>query len=312
MKCISPIKASLNSTGDIVYSSRSALPGLQGFEFECRKCLPCRLNIAREKAIRCIHEAKMHPYNIFLTLTYDNDHLLSDKLHYPDFQNFMKRLRLTTPNKIGYMVTGEYGEHTKRPHWHAIIFNYWPDDTQKLYKTEQGEQVHKSKFIDELWGQNDHKLCPNEIGSVTLDSAGYVARYAAKKLVHGKDQDHDYHPIHKTSSRHAIGRTWIEKYYEHTFQNGFITLPNGQTSKIPRYYTDWLKKHHPKLYTYYVTEVRPKIQSLAETQARKEELEYLSNIINYKGGAAYPTPRPKIKERILQSKFKQLQEHLKL
>ena len=137
MRCINPLKASQNSSGDIVYSSSKALEGLVGFEFECRKCLPCRLNIAREKAIRAVHEAKMHQDNIFLTLTYEDAHLSSEKLVKEDFQKFMKRLREKVMRgvtdkeekeklKITYMVTGEYGEKTKRPHWHAIIFNYRP------------------------------------------------------------------------------------------------------------------------------------------------------------------------------------------
>ena len=36
---------------------------------------------------------KTHENNIFLTLTYDNDHLTSNKLVYLDFQLFMKSLR---------------------------------------------------------------------------------------------------------------------------------------------------------------------------------------------------------------------------
>lgn len=318
MRCISPLKASLNYEGDIVYNSKKAIPGLLGFEFECRKCLPCRLNLAREKAIRCVHEAKMHKGNIFLTLTYDEEHLTSDRLQYKDFQNFMKSLRETVTRKayskshkdelyMPMMVTGEYGELNKRPHWHALIFNYFPDDAKPKYKTKDGEHVYTSALIDKLWKKGN-----TEFGSVTMDSAGYVARYAAKKLVHGHDQDHDYHPIHKTSSRRAIGRSWIEKYYKHTFDHGFVTLPNGQTTKIPRYYTDWVKKHKPDVYIKYATGKRIEIQTLAEISQRKEELEFHSNAITYKGGAPYPTTRSKVKETILQSKFKKLQEHLKL
>lgn len=315
MRCISPLKASLDRDGNITHSSKKAIQGLQAFEFECRKCLPCRLNIAREKAIRCMHEAKMHENNIFLTLTYTDKyvpHRLTKEVYKQDFGNFMKRLRHTTSNKISLMVTGEYGDLKKRPHWHAILFNYMPEDATYHYTTDLGHRILKSATIDELWGMNDPETKPNEIGSVTMDSAGYVARYAAKKLIHGKDQDHDYHPIHKTSSANAIGKSWIEKYWKHTFENGFVTLPNGQITKIPRYYTDWLKKNKPDEYLKYVTGKREEIQKLAERNARKEELEYLSNIITYKGGCAYPTTRAKVKETILQSKFKKLQEHLKL
>lgn len=323
MRCISPLKASLTEAGERTYSSRKAMKGLVPFEFECRRCLPCRLNVAREKAIRAFHEARMHENNIFLTLTYSDKHLESPRLIYSHFQNFMKslreritgdvtdkdlRLRLYSP----YYVTGEYGEETKRPHWHAIIFNYSPSDLRFLRTSDRGDKVYASKFIDDLWGKNDPEVKPNEIGEVTIESAGYVARYAAKKLVHGKDQEHDFHPIHKTSSRRAIGRSWIEKYYKQTFLNGFVVLPNGSQMKIPRYYVDWAKKHQPEIWLRYVTEVQPRIIEQAEKIQRKEEAEFLTQIMNYHGGAGYPLTRSQVKERVLRSKFKRLQENLKL
>ena len=137
-------------------------------------------------------------------------------------------------------------------------------------------------------------------------------KICCKKLVHGKDQEHDYHPIHKISSKRAIGRSWIEEYYKYTFDNGYIVLPNGEKSKIPRYYVDWLKKHHPELYIKYAFGKRQKLQEKAEKTQRKEETEYLSQLLNYKGGKKYPKTRGKVKETILNQKFKRLQENLKL
>lgn len=311
MHCIRPIKAGYKVDGTLTYRNSLADRSIVGFQLDCRKCLPCRLNGAREKAIRCYHESQMHEENIFLTLTYSDEHLRSPKLHYPDFQNFMKSLReeigYNDDKKISYLVTGEYGELNKRPHWHAIIFNYAPQDRLYKYTTDRGDKVTSSELIDSIWGKGS-----TEMGSVTLDSAGYVARYAAKKLVHGPDQAHDFHPIHHVSKGRAIGRSWIEKYYQHPLENGFIVLPNGQKSSVPRYYVDWAKKNQPELWHYYVTTVRPKIQNLAETSARKEEMEYLSELFSRKWGDPYQPTRSQVKLTILQSKFKQLQERLKL
>ena len=131
MRCIRPIKAGFDVDGNIVYSNKKHDRSQVGLEFECRKCLPCRLNIAREKAIRAYHESKMHEDSIFLTLTYADEHLKSPRLVYKDFQDFMKRLRektqriesstfKTQKNGISMMVTGEYGSKTQRPHWHPI------------------------------------------------------------------------------------------------------------------------------------------------------------------------------------------------
>lgn len=314
MECIKPLKAIYARDGDITFSKNTDqhMPGSIPFAFPCRKCLPCRLNIAREKAIRAFHEAKMHKENIFLTLTYAEEHLHSPRLNYQHFQKFMQDLRDYTRQhhngpKISYMVTGEYGDKNKRPHWHAIIFNYAPIDAQKYYTTDLGEQVFQSPLLTKIWGKGK-----TEFGSVTLESAGYVARYAAKKLTHGKDQEHDFHPIHKTSSKYGIGRTWIELHWKHTFENGFVYLPNGQKAKIPRYYQDWLKKHKPEIYSRYVTQVKQEISKQAEEKKRKEELDFYSTVMSRNYGELIPLTRPKVKETILQSKFKTLQERLKL
>lgn len=312
MHCISPIKAGYSLTGDLKFNNTALSKELVGLQFECRKCLPCLLNVAREKAIRAWHESQMHDNSMFLTLTYSDDHLLSPKLIYKDFQDFMKKLRKSTNNKINYIVTGEYGEKNKRPHWHALIFNYRPTDITKSHFTDRGDQIYTSPLIDKLWGRNDPESCPSQIGEVTIDSAGYVARYASKKLVHGKNGTHEYNPIHKTSSRRAIGRSWIEANCKHTFENGFIVLPNGIPSKIPRYYIDWAKEHRTDLWKKYVTEIRPQIQQKAELKQRKEELDYFSELANYNGSAKYPMTRAKVKETILKSKFKRLMEKLKL
>lgn len=319
MCCIRPLKAGFIPSGNITFSTKLSDKTQVGFEFECRKCLPCRLNIAREKAVRCYHESKMHQDSIFLTLTYNEENLKSPKLQYLDFQLFMKSLRekitrgitdkeLKDKLKISYMVTGEYGEQNKRPHWHAIIFNYRPKDSKYHYTTDAGQYVYTSKTLTDLWGKGK-----TEFGTVTIESAGYVARYAAKKLVHGPDQEHDYHPIHKTSSRRALGRSWIEKYYEQTFNHGYIILPNGTKSKIPRYYTDWLRKHHPEKYFEYISGKRDEITQKAALDSRKETLDYISECLTYRGdGAPRPLTRSKIEETILKTKFKQLQERLKL
>jgi hypothetical protein len=263
--------------------------------------------MAREKAIRAVHEAKMHDSNIFLTLTYDEDSLDSPWLQYSDFQTFIKDLRHKTSNPFGYMVTGEYGEINKRPHWHAIIFGYRPEDAKYHYSTDHGERVFTSETINNTWDRGR-----TEFGSVTMDSAGYVARYGAKKLVHGKDQDHKYHPKHVTSSKHAIGKKWIEKYHEHTFNHGFVVLPNKETAGVPRYYEDWLKENRFNDWLKYQFKVKPKIIAKAERQARKEEVEYLSEMFSKGIKGSMVQTRAKVKETILQSKFKKLQENLKL
>ena len=317
MRCLRTIKAGFDKSGtSVIYNSRKSSQELAPFEFECRKCLPCRLKIGREKAIRAMHEAKMHKENIFLTLTYSEENLKSPRLNYYDFELFMKRLledlnrNITCKENrhiLPFMVTGEYGDKTKRPHWHVLLFNYRPHDAQHHRYTDLGHQVFKSDYIAKIW---KHGFI--EFGEITMESASYVGRYAAKKLSHGKDQEHDYHPIHNTSKRHVIGKSWLKKNAEQIFKLGYVTLPNGQKCSIPRYYLDYVKKNIPELYFHYISEVQPKTILLAQEQTKKEEMAFLSNLMNYQGMTSYPLTTKQVKHTILKQKFKQLQENLKL
>lgn len=316
MQCIRPIKAGFDRSGSITFSQKTFDKSIESFAFPCRKCLACRLNIPREKAIRSIHEASQHRDNIFLTLTYAPHALKSPWLQYEDWQVFIRALRdkqndsvpesLHHYYKISYMVTGEYGDQGKRPHWHAILYNYKPSDSKIYRTTERGETVWTSDELTGLW-----KKGLVEFGSVTMESAGYVARYSAKKLVHGKD-GHQYEPIHKTSSARAIGRSWIEKYYQQTFDLGYVTMPDGSQGKIPRYYLDWAKKHQPKIWERYITTLRDDIISESVAKNRREELEYISQSLT-RGPTRPLMPTPNdVKLTILKQKFKTLQEKLKL
>jgi len=313
VQCIRPYKAGFTSDYKLTLSKKQADKQFATFDFQCRKCLPCRLNQAREKAIRAYHEYKIQDKGIFLTLTYDNDHLESPYLIYEHFQSFMKRLRSwiyyneSHDLKIDRMVTGEYGDENKRPHWHALIFGWEPDDKKIKLQNDRGDTTYTSSIIASLWDKGSH-----DFGSITLDSASYVARYAAKKLAHGNDEEHKYQPIHKTPNRRGLGRSWIEKNYKHALQNGFIILPNGQKSQIPRYYIDWAKTHVPDLYEYYVTHVRPTIHEQIQKKQRKEEMDWISDLFSTQQGSPRPLTRSKVKETILKQKFKRLQERTKL
>lgn len=265
-----------------------------GFQLPCGKCVECRLEYGRQWAVRCVHEASMYENNSFITLTYDDQHLKSEKLIYEDFQKFMKRLRKIQNEPIGVFVTGEYGEKTKRPHWHAIIFNWYPRDATYLRSNELGDRIFSSATLEKIWGKGK---C--ELGSVTFRSAGYCARYAAKKLIHGKDQDHEYHPISKKSSKHAIGKKWLEKNWRDVFTHGVLVLQDGTTTSIPRYYEKWFKENHPDAWLRYLA-VKAKKADVAKDRAHRESL------------IRWPYERNRAQRIITNATFKMLQNGLKL
>lgn len=249
----------------------------------------------------------MHPENCFITLTYSDENLGDARLRYSDFQKFMKKLRKLQNDPVGVFVTGEYGEQTKRPHWHAIIFNWSPKDGVLKYSNGRGDKVYSSETLSKTWG-----LGIAEYGSVTLESAGYCARYAAKKLVHGHDGKHDFDPISKKSNKNAIGRKWIEKFYPDVFSYGVLVLPDGNTCSIPRYYEKWLKENQPDAWYRYITEVKPLIQGGASHKVAKMMSEFWDNLRSRDPHKPNPfTPLQK-KHIITKQKFEQLQAYLKL
>lgn len=306
MRCLSPRTVGFYADGKtICWSQKHYSKEFATFQLPCGKCLECRLEYARQWAIRCVHEAQMHEENCFITLTYSEENLKSDKLIYSDFQKFMKRLRFAYPNRqIGCFVTGEYGEQRKRPHWHAILFGFSPPDSKFLRQTPSGDSAFTSESLTKIWG---HGFA--EFGSVTFDSAGYCARYSLKKLVHGRDGSHDYDPISKKSSKFAIGKRWIEKFWRDVFNQGEITLllphKSPQKTCIPRYYEKWFAKNHPLEWEHYVTRTKQKKMEAANARTTKEKLS--RDAINVKRAEKFKThqiSQSKVRKIILEQKTK--------
>lgn len=293
MRCTSPYNVGFKADGKtLAFSERDSSPEFAGFQVPCRKCISCRLEFARSRAIRCVHEAMMHEENCFLTLTYNDDSIGDGRLRRRDWQLFAKRLRRKIDKPISFYGVGEYGELTKRPHWHACVFGWSPPDAEYKYTTDLKHKVFSSDLLKSIW---KHGEC--EFGSVTFESAGYVARYSSKKLVHGYDQKHNYHPIPVFSTKRAIGKSWIEKYYHDVFNFGYVVLENGIRCGIPRFYEDWLKKTHPDEWIRYVTTVKKYDFPVAKGY----------EVINH-----YSRTPNAVRNIILESKFKLLQENLKL
>lgn len=313
MPCTRPRTASQQARGaPLNWRKKHYKPNHQVYQLPCGKCVSCRLTYGRTWAIRCMHESEMHGNSIFLTLTYDDDHVGNNKLNYRHFQDFIRALRAECPgDEISYIVAGEYGKRTKRQHWHAILFGFYPKDASHKYTSERGDRVSSSQIVDEIWGRGI-----SEFGAVTLESAGYVARYSAKKLVHGRDGDHQYDPIFKVSSKYAIGKRWIEKHWKGVFEKGFLLTESGEKVAIPRYYEKWLEKNQPEYWLRYVTGAKQKKIDLVASRQSKETAEWQQQF-NDKADAQrlqwnnVPKTQLQVKEEILNQKFKELQKRQK-
>lgn len=324
MRCLSPRTVGFKSDGKtLAWSIKQSSKEFAIFQLPCGKCRACRLETARQTAVRCLHEASLHKNNSFITLTYDKEHLGDGRLRYRDFQLFIKKLREEIRNgtpdynkekqAISVFVTGEYGDRRKRPHWHAIIFNWQPSDGKNKYTNFRGDKVFSSDNLNSLWSNG-----VAEYGSVTFESASYCARYAAKKLSHGKDGTHQFNPVSRRSTKHAIGKKWIEKYWKDVFTHGYLVIKaKGKYIQcgIPRYYEKWLKKHHLEEWKHYVTQVKPKV--MKEAQEKEEKISLEEKKENFKRAAQMGLDYTPVRSRreaekiILDQKFDKLQKYVK-
>lgn len=271
--CYTPLKAWYDEDYNIVFKENIGHVG--PFELPCGKCMGCRLEKRRQWAIRCVHEAQFHEENCFITLTYDDEHLLSDSLIKSDIQKFFRRLRKRLkPKKIKCLYCGEYGDKFNRPHYHAIIFGHDFGLSESKHLTRHGGVL--KKFLDSF-GEKDENLQKKielmkstdfgniymseelaslwkkgftSVAEMSFHTANYVAKYITKKVSGDKAIEHYQGRIPDfggMSRREGIGLKWIEKYYPEVVQNGCIIYDN-QKIKIPHYYEKWLQKYKPSLY----------------------------------------------------------------
>lgn len=212
----------------------------------CGKCIGCRIDKARQWASRLMLEKEYSTDTWFITLTYDNDHLVAGSepvkvptgrtykngkpvmikqfpnvahsghmtLNKQDYVNFNKRLRKKFGEGVRFFIAGEYGEKNNRPHLHGIYFNL-PLDDLEVFKTVHGVPYYTSKTISELWPFGFHL-----IGKVSYDTCAYVSRYVTKKL-------HDVD---------------VDKYREEGIEREFCAM-----SRNPGIASQWFNDHHEKL-----------------------------------------------------------------
>lgn len=121
-----------------------------------------------------ILESLKHQGSCFVTLTYSDEFLPEGGTLVPkDAQAFLKRLRkAVAPIKIRFYLVGEYGDKTFRPHYHLAIFGL-PDTA---YQT-----------IADAWSINGCPIGHVVVGTLTVESAGYIAGYVTKKMTKSDD-----------------------------------------------------------------------------------------------------------------------------
>lgn len=223
----------------------------------CGKCPGCILDRSRVWADRLMCELLYHDPNEcwFVTLTYNEkvvptNYYIDDNseehkvysLRSDDVTKFIKDLREYfryhgQRTGIRFYLSGEYGERTKRPHYHAILFSC-PLDNDKLVvwsRTSQNFTLYRCPELEKIWSKGNVL-----VSSVSWSTCAYVAKYVTKKL--GKTS-YIYEKLgiepefSRMSRRPGIGYQYLVDHPECIEKGIHLTLPDrGVNFSAPRYF----------------------------------------------------------------------------
>lgn len=227
----------------------------------CGQCFDCRRRIALEWTIRVMHERSLHKRASFLTLTYDEEHLPDDGgLSLDDWQRFAKRLRKAI-GPFRFLQCGEYGDLSNRPHHHVALFGHDFSQDRILLSGQGNRRLYRSPLLEATWQAGECR-----IGSLTWQSAGYIARYVMKKLTgnEGVEEYGDLRPPFRTSSnRPGLAADWFKKWSRDVYPLDEVVI-NGKKYRPPKYYD--------KLFSDYAEEAMAEIKAKrAKLAARRQE-----------------------------------------
>lgn len=231
----------------------------------CHKCAGCRADWSAQWTARCLLESRKYQSNLFVTLTYDDEHLpyaidyetgeVREALCQRDFQLFMKRLRKwcakTGRPSPRYFYCGEYGTTTHRPHFHAIIFNLELDDLRiffhgkgKLRRPHAfpgSKPYYISKQLADIWGNGHVLIAACDYGTIKY-TANYQLKQTELKGVYPVD------PFARRSTRPGLARD----YYEENLREIYTAddFPSGLKLRVKhiRYFDSLLKLMWPDIY----------------------------------------------------------------
>lgn len=265
LSCFHPLQAFRLPHGVTFSASEASQFGVpQPVFLPCGRCIGCRLDYSRAWADRCMLEMEYHDRSMFVTLTYDDAHLpkswSSDldtgeavspvaTLVPTDLQLWLKRLRKRTGQYLRFLACGEYGEHTFRPHYHAIIFGLQLDDLIPYAQSSLGYTYYTSQLVAETWPYGISIL-----SDASWETCAYVARYVTKKYV-GKDAKVHYESLGivpeflRMSRRPGLGRQYFEDHpelWDYTCIN--VSTPDGGRKIYPpKYYRKLLEERSPDI-----------------------------------------------------------------
>lgn len=248
---------------DLNSNTRSKGYGYMYEQIACQHCYACLLNKSAEWATRIMLEAKKYSHVYFITLTYDDEHIIppanpdswfAGTLYPDDVTQFIDSIRHDLRKKgitnVKYFYCGEYGQGTDapRPHYHMILFGVplnWNENYDYFDDKTFFKEHFKNEYIDKYW---DKGL--TDIGVCEWNNAAYTARYCVKKIFNNMS-DYDDHGVYHEFIRMSkgIGKEYYQEHKDDIYKTDSILMKNihGKTCnyKPPKYFDKMFKEERP-------------------------------------------------------------------
>lgn len=263
------------------------------FEVPCGHCIGCRQDQSKEWASRLVMEMQYHDSAYFVTLTYDDfnvpvveyfdpetgEYDINYSLVKRDVQLFMKRLRSRFhDDRIRFYLAGEYGDTTRRPHYHAILFGLHVTDLVRSGRSETGNIYFTSPVLESVWNKGFVSIEP-----ANYATCKYVASYVTKKI--GIRSDQYYHdlgivpPFSLSSRKPGIGYQYLYDHIDKFYSTDDIRIPMVDGSykiKVPRYFKKKLQEFDEQRYNDLKTRICAAADDRKELILENTEVDWLT------------------------------------
>lgn len=204
-------------------------PILKGRNVPCGRCPACRQKERNAWSFRVQQEQWSSDSSLFITLTYSDEYLPKNSrglatLDKRQLINYIKRIRKYQP-KVRYFAVGEYGGKTKRPHYHAVLFNVnrelaiekWSNDGNPIGHTfcvhGNDATIHYvTKYLvgdDLLYNRNTFKE-NNQQTPFRIMSKGLGKAYVNEKTIKYHNDSKQIYTLAKGGSKVPLPR-WIRQ-----------------------------------------------------------------------------------------------------
>lgn len=221
----------------------------------CGKCINCIQRKRADWSFRLLQELKEATRATFLTLTYNEENLPKNyRLQKRVLQNYFKRVRHSAP-KLKYYAVGEYGTKSKRPHYHAIVYNC---DNGVLVDNWRGTGTHSQEPIGFSKCDPVNEATIHYVTGYVIEKAGTMDEKTGK-MIDTWSVD-DIKPFAIMSK--GLGKKYLKyntKFHKSNFTTE-TTKEGGQKQILPRYLRDQIFTQEEK--NKLVNELQKKFQKI--------------------------------------------------